>query len=303
MRLETRSAEGQLPIQIPAGNTPINAVAFSPDGLRVAAASGDLIKRVQDQKAEATVWEVGADRPAGVLTGHGTGVDNAFEVFGSIGVSGAVFSTDGSLLATASDDGTARLWEPKPPWRAVAVIRGHREGLDGLAFSPDSRLLVTGSRDNSARVWDVSTFAIARKDGAIFPSFGELGPNDSVTELVGHSGDVTGVMFNRTSEPGTSAGASPLTQFVMTSSKQDATARVWDSNSGVLLSLFRGRDGLLWDAAFSPDARRLIIADPDGKSRVYPCETLRPAPRTPLPGQPAPLTSTHSGGTQEIPPG
>jgi len=266
------------PLQIPGGNGPINEVVFSPDGLRVAAASGDVTLRLQDQKAVATVWEVGAREPARVLEGHGTGVDKVFEVFGPIGVTGAVFSADGSLLATASDDGTARLWEPNPPWRNVAVIRGHREGLDGVAFSPDSRFLVTGSRDNSARVWDVSTFAVAAADGAPVPSPRELGPNDSVAELRGHSGDVTGVAFNRTSQPGRSTGAPPLTQFVMTSSDQDATARVWDLNTGVLLSSSRGHDGPLWDAAFSPDARRLIIAGSDGKSRVYPCEICVPLP-------------------------
>ena len=67
-------------------------------------------------------------------------------------------SPDGTLLATASDDRTVRLWE-LPDGTSKAVLTGHLSWVEGCAFSPDGALLATTSRDRTIRLWDTRSHA------------------------------------------------------------------------------------------------------------------------------------------------
>ncbi|MEV8630905.1 hypothetical protein AB0395_04540, partial [Streptosporangium sp. NPDC051023] len=70
-------------------------------------------------------------------------------------VSAVAFSPDGSRLATASWDNTARVWEAKTG-KLITTLTGHQDRVWEVAFSPDGTRLATASSDNTARVWDVN---------------------------------------------------------------------------------------------------------------------------------------------------
>ena len=75
------------------------------------------------------------------------------------------FSPDSGRVDTASQDGTAQVWDTARG-QTIAVLKGHDRGVFGAAFSPDGARLVAGaglgrgsvlSRDRLARVWDAAT--------------------------------------------------------------------------------------------------------------------------------------------------
>jgi WD40 repeat protein len=70
-------------------------------------------------------------------------------------VSTAEFSPDGKIVATSSQDGTARLWEARTG-RSLAIFPGHTDVVNGASFNPDGTLLATPSVDHTVRIYRCS---------------------------------------------------------------------------------------------------------------------------------------------------
>ena len=62
----------------------------------------------------------------------------------------AEFSPDGSRLATASNDGSAKIWDLNSA-QELLTLSGHQGGITDVAFSPDGTLLYTASLDGTVR--------------------------------------------------------------------------------------------------------------------------------------------------------
>jgi WD40 repeat protein len=61
------------------------------------------------------------------------------------------FTRDGRRVLTASDDGTAKVWDLVTGH--VEVLRGHDDDVYQARFSPDETMVATASLDGTARLW------------------------------------------------------------------------------------------------------------------------------------------------------
>ena len=66
------------------------------------------------------------------------------------------FSSHGKLLASASADGTIRLWN-SATGEEERVLRGHGSWVTTIAFPPNSKLLASGSDDQTVRLRNPET--------------------------------------------------------------------------------------------------------------------------------------------------
>jgi WD40 repeat protein len=73
-------------------------------------------------------------------------------------ISDLAFSPDSKLLASASRDGTVRLWSVETGLE-IHTLRGHTDWVTRVAFSPDGRRLLMTEHFGVVRSWDAVPLA------------------------------------------------------------------------------------------------------------------------------------------------
>ena len=125
----------------------IDSVAFSPDGKVLVTGSAD---------GKVQLWDTGTWEPKQTLDGYAGG-GSAEKVAHFLEVTGLTFSADGKVLASASRDGAAQLWDAVT-WkqRRIISMRLVYRAVD-VALSPDGTTLVSVSGERNAKgvyLWD-----------------------------------------------------------------------------------------------------------------------------------------------------
>jgi WD40 repeat protein/DNA-binding SARP family transcriptional activator len=152
------------------------------------------------------------------------------------GITYVTFNNDGTLLATASSDETAKVWDLESGEELVTLV-GHEGTVEAVAFHPLGTYIATASTDRTAKIW-------------------ELASEKVVHTLSGHSEEVIDVAFN------------PDGNRVATTSR-DGTAKLWDTTTGEELIAFLGHSGSVNAVAFSPSGELLVTGGKDATVRVW----------------------------------
>ncbi len=188
------------------------------------------------------------------------------------------FSRDGHQVVTASEDGTAQVWDALT-CRAVGPPIKHGGKLNHAEFSRDGQRLVTACSDRTVHIWNPlagkSLVPPIKHDGNV--RFALLSPGNTLLLTV-FDEHLARIWDARTGQPLTepfghdrgitSAEFSPDGQRVVTSSL-DASARVWDARSGQPLTEPLRHNGFVNFAGFSPDGKRLVTTSYDKTARIW----------------------------------
>lgn len=156
---------------------PIDAIALSPDGRRLVAATGrdisvwstdsrSQIAEIRDKTVanyslafaphartilvgdarSARLWSTSSWKAIGVEMPH---ADRVLDV---------AYSRDGKWLATASADHTARLWNAETQ-AAFGAALNHPDRVTAIDLHPSATHVVTGCEDHLVRIWDHQDFS------------------------------------------------------------------------------------------------------------------------------------------------
>jgi WD40 repeat protein len=271
LKVQGESTKGQTAV-VPTAQTGMERpVAISPDNQRVI--WGGL-------KGEIGIWNLTTRKEERVLSAHGQQV------------SCLAFSADGRRFASASHDGSVKVWQTLTG-QCESSYSGHGAGhLWSVAISADGRRVASAADDGAVNVWDqdkgkepltlradtLRPRSVAfSADGKRIVAGGEynLSPADDLVrvydaatgklrlDLRGHSGGVQCVCFDPDSRR-------------LASCDDHGLVRVWNVETGQELLAFRGCEGgfqTCTRVAFSPDGKGIFAIGLEGKGKLWDAAT------------------------------
>jgi len=152
------------------------------------------------------------------------------------------FSSDGKAIASASRDGTVKLWQAEDG-QELLTFRGHDDEVYSLAFSPDAKTIASVSRDGTVKLWQAA-------DG------------QEILTLKGHDDEVLSVAFSPDGK-------------TIASTSRDGTIKLWQADNGREIMTLKGHEDEVLSVAFSPEGKTIASASRDGTIKVWQAEDGR----------------------------
>src|SRR5579883_1010218 len=201
-------------------------IAFSPDGrLLASGGSGETFR----------LWDLKTGKEARRFTVQPPLPKEKTESHDHVGlVQAVVFSSDGRILASASNDSPVRLWDVATG-KEIRALQGDRYGAYSLALSPAGKMLAAGELE-PVRVWETAT-------------------GKEIRRIQAHRNSISGVVFLHDGKTLATSGNSAI--------------RFWDIRSGAEITPDRGHSTRIVSSVLSADQRTLITGGVDGGFRWW----------------------------------
>ncbi|RMF66035.1 MAG: hypothetical protein D6742_10965, partial [Cyanobacteria bacterium J069] len=264
------------------------SVAFSPDGQSLATGSEDHWVRV---------WQVRTGTLLHSLAGHTHEVRSVTFSPAPLRL-GPAAKSPAFLLASASYDGTVRLWNASSG-EGLATLKNpdHTAGkvppwVWSVAFSPDGHTLASSNDDGTVCLWQVELAGrrggVALTPQAPLPGSGQAvraiafspdgrtlasGSDDGSLRLWDyHQGECRRVLTGHRSW--VAALAFSPDSGILASGSEDQSVRLWNGR-GLCLRTLQGYSNGVWSVAFSPDGHTLASGSQDRTLRLWDRQTGR----------------------------
>ena len=265
--------EGAAESPLPASPPPaIHSIALQPGGRGMAAGAADGTLSILP------------------LTKDGTSAGKAITVATGHEINHVAYSLDGSLVATADDDGRVSLWSAEDGHHVRDVADGGAP-VFGIDFAPDGKRLAWAGADRTIRVAPI--FAAMPGEGLIEmrpfdPPFAAIDSDDPDLEAIRFlddhrllvavdvrvcllripSGEIERE-FSGTEGDVQSFALSGDRRRLLVSGWFEKMARVWDLATGELQLSLKHHPEWVKGCGFSPDGRRIVTGCKDGVVRIF----------------------------------
>jgi len=276
---------------------PVGVMVWSSDGTRLATATGrevwiwsvpaapPLMKKGYDSRSMAAAWSPDGTRLAYADRGPVRIWDARTRRIATPDLTHAdiirqvAWSSDGTRVATASDDKTARVWDAGTGQPITAPLQ-HDDRVGRVVWSPDGRYLATES-GTAARVWDART-GVAASPPLAHPGYVRaIAWSPEGRRLLTASDAAARIWSTATWDP-----SSPIThdRTIVTAAwrpdgeaiatgNQDGTVHIWNSRTReALTSPLRHRRSIA-ALSWSPDGTRIATASEDRTARIWDART------------------------------